>query len=127
MSWKILNYMAHCENAFHYQRFLPSEFGSDADRMHAVEPLRSTYTLKARTRRMIEAEKIPYTIVSSNLFSGFFLPTLAQTGASGPPKEKVVILGDGNLKGTNTHLSFIMLWIKLTSLWVFFIFVIWLQ
>ncbi|KAK9988044.1 hypothetical protein SO802_028283 [Lithocarpus litseifolius] len=90
--------IAAIKEAGNIKRFLPSEFGSDADHVHAVDPLRSTYAIKARTRRMIEAEKIPYTIVSSNLFASFFLPTLAQTGASGPPKEKVVILGDGNLK-----------------------------
>jgi len=32
-------------------------------------------------------------------FAGYFLPNLAQPGPVGPPKDKVVILGDGNTKG----------------------------
>ncbi|KAB1207298.1 hypothetical protein CJ030_MR7G011619 [Morella rubra] len=80
------------------KRFFPSEFGNDVDRVHVVEPLKSAYAIKAKLRRTIEAEKIPYTIVSSNLFAGYFLPSLAQAGATGPPRDKVVILGDGNPK-----------------------------
>ncbi|XP_008784914.1 isoflavone reductase-like protein [Phoenix dactylifera] len=77
------------------KRFLPSEFGLDVDRIHKVEPATSVFQLKAQIRRVIEAEGIPYTIVCSNCFAGYFLPTLAQPE---PPKDKVVILGDGNPK-----------------------------
>jgi pterocarpan reductase len=86
------------------QRFFPSEFGNDVDRVHAVEPAKSAFETKAKIRRTIEAEGIPYTYVSSNYFAGYFLPTLAQPGqfAPPPPKDKVVIYGDGNPKG-NKH------------------------
>nr|CCC55425.1 phenylcoumaran benzylic ether reductase [Pinus pinaster] len=80
------------------QRFLPSEFGNDVDNSHAVEPAKSVFELKAKVRRAIEAEGIPYTYVSSNCFAGYFLPTLAQPGLTAPPRDKVVILGDGNAK-----------------------------
>uniref|UniRef100_A0A0R0JB89 NmrA-like domain-containing protein n=1 Tax=Glycine max TaxID=3847 RepID=A0A0R0JB89_SOYBN len=81
-------------------RFFPSEFGNDVDRVHAVEPAKSALAIKAQIRRSIEAEGIPYTYVSSNYFAGYFLPTLAQPGAFAPPppKDKVIILGDGNPK-----------------------------
>jgi len=69
------------------------------DRSHAVEPAKTAYAVKARIRRSIEAEGIPYTYVSSNYFAGYFLPSLSQHGASAPPRDKVVILGDGNPKG----------------------------
>ncbi|MQL76978.1 hypothetical protein Taro_009370, partial [Colocasia esculenta] len=66
------------------QRFFPSEFGNDVDRVHA---------------RLLEAEGIPHTIVSSNFFTGYFLPSLAQPGfLSSPPRNKVIILDDGNPK-----------------------------
>uniref|UniRef100_A0ACD5VBC2 Uncharacterized protein n=1 Tax=Avena sativa TaxID=4498 RepID=A0ACD5VBC2_AVESA len=81
------------------KRFFPSEFGNDVDRVHAVETTDSIFGVKARIRRAIEAEGIPYTFVSSNFSAGYFLPTLAQTGVTGPPTDKVLILGDGNVKG----------------------------
>lgn len=80
------------------KRFLPSEFGNDVDNSHAVEPAKSVFELKSKVRRAIEAEGIPYTYVSSNCFAGYFLPTLAQPGLTAPPRDKVVIIGDGNAK-----------------------------
>ncbi|KAK3428899.1 hypothetical protein EUGRSUZ_E00336 [Eucalyptus grandis] len=80
------------------KRFLPSEFGNDVDRVHAVDPAKTAFAIKAKIRRLVEAEGIPYTYVSSNFFAGYFLPTLSQPGATAPPRDKVVILGDGNVK-----------------------------
>nr|DAD21617.1 TPA_asm: hypothetical protein HUJ06_023080 [Nelumbo nucifera] len=80
------------------QRFFPSEFGNDVDRVHAVEPAKTAFATKAQIRRATEAAGIPYTYVSSNFFAGFFLPTLSQPGATAPPRDKVIILGDGNPK-----------------------------
>ncbi len=81
------------------QRFFPSEFGNDVDRVHAVEPAKSVFATKAELRRKIEAEGIPYTYVVNNCFAGYFLPTLAQPELTAPPREKVMIVGDGNAKG----------------------------
>ena len=69
------------------------------DRVHAVEPAKTAFASKAQIRRVIEAEGIPFTYVSANFFAGYFLPTLSQPGATAPPREKVIILGDGNPKG----------------------------
>lgn len=66
---------------------------------NVVEPAKSTYAEKIKIRRAIEAEGIPYTYVSCNCFPGDFLPTLAQIGATAPPREKVTIFGDGNARG----------------------------
>ncbi|XWS67895.1 hypothetical protein CRYUN_Cryun04dG0043900 [Craigia yunnanensis] len=93
-----------CFFGFHFfwggflERFLPSEFGNDVDRVHAVEPAKTAFATKAKIRRAVEAEGIPYTYVSSNFFAGYFLSTLAQPAATAPPRDKVVILGDGNPK-----------------------------
>jgi hypothetical protein len=70
------------------------------DRVHAVEPAKSAFATKANIRRAIEAQGIPFTYVSSNFFSGYFLPSLNQPGATAPPRDKVVIVGDGNPKGS---------------------------
>ncbi|XP_030944363.1 phenylcoumaran benzylic ether reductase Pyrc5-like [Quercus robur] len=90
--------IAAIKEAGNVKRFFPSEFGNDAERCQAVEPIKTVSAIKSKIQQMIAAEKIPYTIVCSNCFSGFHLPTLAQTGASGPPRERVIILGDGNPK-----------------------------
>lgn len=81
------------------KKFYPSEFGNDVDRTHAIEPAKTAFAIKAQIRRAIEAEGIPHTYVSSNCFAGYFLPTLAQPAVTAPPRDKVIILGEGNAKG----------------------------
>ncbi|KAI5592187.1 hypothetical protein BDE02_04G135200 [Populus trichocarpa] len=90
--------IAAIKEAGNVKRFFPSEFGNDVDRVHAVEPAKSAFATKANIRRAIEAQGIPFTYVSSNFFSGYFLPSLNQPGATAPPRDKVVIVGDGNPK-----------------------------
>lgn len=90
--------IAAIKEAGNVKRFFPSEFGNDVDRVHAVEPAKTAFNTKVQIRRAVEAEGIPFTYVSNFFFAGYFLPNLAQPGAAGPPKEKVVILGDGNTK-----------------------------
>jgi hypothetical protein len=83
------------------QRFFPSEFGLDVDRHDAVDPVRPVFEEKASIRRVIEAEGVPYTYLCCHAFTGYFLRNLAQLDATDPPRDKVVILGDGNVKGNN--------------------------
>ncbi|CAO2815037.1 unnamed protein product [Amaranthus hypochondriacus] len=85
------------KEAGNVKRFFPSEFGVDVDRTSAVEPAKSTFDIKVQIRRATEAAGIPYTFVSANLFAGYFIPTFSQPGATAPPRDKVVILGDGNV------------------------------
>ncbi|KAK9177064.1 hypothetical protein WN944_029083 [Citrus x changshan-huyou] len=80
-------------------RFFPSEFGNDVDRVHVVEPARTSFATKAKIRRAVEAEGIPYTYVASNFFAGLYLSSFSQPEATAPPRDKVVIVGDGNAKG----------------------------
>ncbi|KAJ1415336.1 NmrA-like domain [Sesbania bispinosa] len=91
--------IAAIKEAGNIKRFLPSEFGLDVDRHHAVEPVASFYEQKVKIRRAIEAAGIPYTYINSNAFAGYFIPTLGQQNVTAPPRDKVVILGDGNVKG----------------------------
>nr|XP_015866427.3 phenylcoumaran benzylic ether reductase POP1-like [Ziziphus jujuba var. spinosa] len=81
------------------KRFFPAEFGMDADRVHAVEPEESAFGSKAKIRRAIEASGIPYTYVCCNFFAGRFLHTMLQPGATAPPRDQLMVFGDGNLKG----------------------------
>ena len=87
------------------QRFLPSEFGIDPDRMeHAIEPGNVTFFDKRVVRRATEVAGIPYTYVSANCFAGYFVGGLAQLGRVTPPTDKVTIYGDGNTKGWYLHI-----------------------
>ncbi|XP_016441971.1 phenylcoumaran benzylic ether reductase TP7-like [Nicotiana tabacum] len=90
--------IAAIKEAGNIKRFLPSEFGMDVDKTNAVEPAKSAFAVKSQIRRAIEAEGIPYTYVSCNCFAGYFLPTMVQPGATAPPRDKVIIPGDGNVK-----------------------------
>jgi uncharacterized protein YbjT (DUF2867 family) len=89
------NIIAAIKQTGNVKRFIPSEFGNDSDRVHAVDPAKTVYANKAIIRRAIEAAGIPYTYVSSNFFARHVLPTLAQPGASAPPRDKAFIFGDG--------------------------------
>ena len=83
------------------QRFLPSEFGMDPARMgHALEPGRITFNEKMEIRSAIEEGNIPHTYISANCFAAYFVPNLCQMSTLLPPKEKVNVYGDGNVKGT---------------------------
>ncbi|KAG8503093.1 hypothetical protein CXB51_000891 [Gossypium anomalum] len=95
--------IAAIKEAGNVKRFFPSEFGMDVDKNNAVEPAKSTFAIKAQIRRAVEAEGIPYTYVPANCFAGYFLPTLSQPGVTSPPRDKVVILGDGNPKAVFNH------------------------
>ncbi|KAK4557154.1 hypothetical protein RGQ29_007073 [Quercus rubra] len=87
------------KEAGNIKRFIPSEFGTDPSRMgHALEPGRVTFDEKMRVRRAIEDAKIPFTYVTANCFAGYFAGNLSQMGTLMPPRDKVTIYGDGNVK-----------------------------
>ncbi|XP_057448722.1 isoflavone reductase homolog [Lotus japonicus] len=81
------------------KRFLPSEFGMDPALMgHALEPGRVTFDEKMTVRKAIEDANIPFTYISANCFAGYFASNLAQMGTLFPPRDKVLLYGDGNVK-----------------------------
>ncbi|KAL0314676.1 UNVERIFIED_CONTAM: Isoflavone reductase-like protein [Sesamum angustifolium] len=86
------------KEAGNVKRFLPSEFGNDVDRARAEEPIKSAFKIKINIRRATEAAGIPYTYVVSHYFAGYSLANLVQQSGTAPPRDKVVILGDGNTK-----------------------------
>ncbi|PHU14754.1 Bifunctional pinoresinol-lariciresinol reductase [Capsicum chinense] len=87
------------KEAGNIKRFLPSEFGMDPTLMgHAIEPGRVTFDEKMEVRKAIEEAHIPYTYISANCFAGYFVGNLSQLGTLVPPKHKVRLYGDGNVK-----------------------------
>ncbi|XP_037483337.1 isoflavone reductase homolog [Triticum dicoccoides] len=88
------------KEAGNVKRFLPSEFGMDPARMgHALEPGRITFDEKMEIIRAIEEANIPHTYISANCFAAYFGANLGQMHTLLPPKEKVYVYGDGNIKG----------------------------
>ncbi|BBH02758.1 pinoresinol reductase 1, partial [Prunus dulcis] len=87
------------KRAGNIKRFLPSEFGFDPARMgHALEPGRVSFDEKMVVRKAIQDAKIPFTYVCGAAFAAYFGGNLSQMGTLVPPKEKVLIYGDGNAK-----------------------------
>ncbi|KAK3163652.1 hypothetical protein QOZ80_1AG0006410 [Eleusine coracana subsp. coracana] len=88
------------KEAGNVKRFMPSEFGSDVDRLNTVDPAKSLYAVKANLRRLIEAEGIPHTYVACNSFAETYLPSIGDVTAvgAGPPSNRITVLGDGNSK-----------------------------
>ncbi|CAL5432084.1 unnamed protein product [Camellia sinensis] len=87
------------KEAGNIKRFLPSEFGMDPSRMeHAMEPGNVTFVDKMRVRKAIEEAQIPYTYVSANCYGAYFAGNLSQLGMLLPPKDKVSLFGDGDVK-----------------------------
>ncbi|KAM0945721.1 putative oxidoreductase [Dioscorea sansibarensis] len=87
------------KEAGNIKRYIPSEFGMDADRMpHAIPPGNQIIIDKCVIRRAIEEANIPFTYVSGNCFAGVFLAGLAQLGTYMPPTKHVTIYGNGDKK-----------------------------
>ncbi|KAM7493827.1 hypothetical protein LguiB_028436 [Lonicera macranthoides] len=87
------------KEAGNIKRFLPSEFGMNPARMgHALEPGNVTFEVKMKVREAIEKSKIPFTYVSANCFGGVFAGNLSQFDTLFPPRDKVCLYGDGNVK-----------------------------
>ncbi|KAL5205825.1 hypothetical protein ABZP36_034034 [Zizania latifolia] len=87
------------KEAGNVKRFIPSEFGMDPSRMgDALEPGRVSFDEKMEIRRAIEEVDIPHTYVSANCFAAYFCANLSQMKTLLPPKEKVRVYGDGNVK-----------------------------
>ena len=70
---------------------------------HALELGNVVFNDKKKVRRAIEAAGIPHTYVSSNIFAGYLAGGLAQLGRLLPPRDEVVIYGDGNVKGLSCY------------------------
>lgn len=77
------------------KRFVPSEFGSDAEHAeHTLEPAKSMMDSKLRVRQVIRAAGIPHTIICSNWAIGVLLSGLGDSQENGPLSTGVNIFGD---------------------------------
>ncbi|GLJ12530.1 hypothetical protein SUGI_0192900 [Cryptomeria japonica] len=103
------NLLNAIKTAGNIKRFFPSEFGNDCDKAHPVEPVKTFMERKAKPRRMIESEGIPYTYVSSFAFAAYYIPNCFKKGYFIPdkggnqglpplPPDTMLVPGDGKAK-----------------------------
>ncbi|KAG9444083.1 hypothetical protein H6P81_015423 [Aristolochia fimbriata] len=83
------------KEASNIKRFVPSEYGNEVDRIHALPPFERLLENKRKVRRATEAAGIPYTFVSANSFSAYFVDFILHPHEK---KEEVTIFGDGKAK-----------------------------
>jgi phenylcoumaran benzylic ether reductase len=79
------------------QRFLPSEFGNEVDRVSAaLDPFQGLVENKKKIRRATEAAGLTFTYVSANSFAAYFVDYLLRPHEK---SEEVTIYGNGKTKG----------------------------
>ena len=99
------NYLEHFVlNGF--QRFLPSDFGVEEDRITPLPPFEAFLEKKRKIRRIIEAAGIPYTFVSANCFGSYFLNYLLHPHQKG---DDIAVYGSGEAKGMSLTISFTLI------------------
>ncbi|XP_057973547.1 eugenol synthase 1-like [Malania oleifera] len=77
------------------ERFLPSDFGCEEDKVTVLPPFQTFLDEKKKIRRATEAAGIPYTFVSANGFGAYFVNLLLHPHQ---PTEDIVVYGNGQAK-----------------------------
>ncbi|XP_010040045.2 isoeugenol synthase 1 [Eucalyptus grandis] len=78
------------------QRFVPSEYGNEVDRVKgALPPFEALLENKRKIRRATEAAGIPFTYVSANSFAAYFVDYLLHPHEQ---RDHVVVHGTGEAK-----------------------------
>ncbi|KAI4330067.1 hypothetical protein MLD38_028375 [Melastoma candidum] len=90
---KIIEAMKHAPNI---QRFVPSEFGNEVDRVRrTLPPFEALLENKRKIRRATEAAGIPHTYVAANSFAAYFVDHILHPNET---LEQVVVYGHGHAK-----------------------------
>ncbi|KAJ1431120.1 NmrA-like domain [Sesbania bispinosa] len=88
------------------KRFLPSELAWTQHLWDMHLNLEESHLMRKMTvRKAIEDANIPFTYISANCFAGYFAGNLSQMGTLFPPRDKVLLYGDGNVKGRQLEKS----------------------
>ncbi|KAF4369744.1 hypothetical protein F8388_018801 [Cannabis sativa] len=81
------------------QRFVPSEYGNEVDRVSGLPPFEALLENKRKIRRATEAAGISYTYVSANAFAAYFIEYLLHPhDQSAPNEHQVKVYGSGHTK-----------------------------
>lgn len=82
------------------QRFMPSDFGCEEDRIRALPPFEAFLEKKRKIRRAIESAGIPFTYLSANCCGAYFVNILLHPHDRS--REDVIIYGTGKAKGRSS-------------------------
>ncbi|KAF9679110.1 hypothetical protein SADUNF_Sadunf07G0105900 [Salix dunnii] len=77
------------------QRFVPSEFGNEVDRVSGLPPFETLLDNKRKIRRASEAAGLSYTYVSANSFAAYFVDHLLHPREK---REEVIVYGTGEAR-----------------------------
>lgn len=80
----------------YFQRFVPSEFGNEVDRVSGLPPFEALLANKRRIRRATEEAGVPYTYVSANSFAAYFIDYLLHPHEI---PDQIVVYGKGDAMG----------------------------
>ena len=86
------------------QRFIPSEYGNEADRVSGLPPFEALLAIKRKIRRATEEAGIPYTIVSANCFAAYFVNYLLHPHDQ--TCREIKVYGSGQAKGSTYDIPF---------------------
>ncbi|XP_040870571.1 eugenol synthase 1 [Glycine max] len=90
---EIINYIKSLQRQV--ERFLPSNFRVEEDRVNPLPPFQAVLDKKRKIRRKIEAVGIPYTFVSANCFGAYFVNYLLR---SYEKKNNITVYGNSDTK-----------------------------
>ncbi|KAL6981655.1 hypothetical protein U1Q18_023283 [Sarracenia purpurea var. burkii] len=79
-----------------YQRFIPSEFGVEDERVTALPPFQAVIDQRKKIRRATEAAGIPFTFPSSTCLGKYFMSFLLRPQDQ---PEELSIFGTGEANG----------------------------
>lgn len=84
------------------QRFIPSGFTFDPDRVQSVlQPAQNEIEKMREMRRLIEHSGIPYTYIVGNCFAGRYFGRSENEQSLLSLPLRIPLYGDGNTKGTS--------------------------
>ena len=90
--------------SFVRQRFVPSEFGNEVDRVSGLPPFEALLANKRKIRRETEEAGISHTYVSANSFAAYFVDYLLHPRDD--KRDDIVVYGSGEAKGEFLGLYF---------------------
>ncbi len=92
-----------CVQNIYGQRFVPSEFGNEVDRVSGLPPFEALLANKRKIRRATEEAGVPFTYVSANSFAAYFIDYLLHPHDK---PDQLVVYGSGDAKGELPATSF---------------------
>ncbi|KAJ4715086.1 putative Isoflavone reductase [Melia azedarach] len=83
------------KEAANINRFVPSEYGNEVDRVRGLSAFEAVLENKRKIRRATEEAGIPYTFVSANSFAAYFIDYILHPQQK---SDQIIVYGSGQAK-----------------------------